>query len=250
MQAEIGWLLRESPPSIDVTARFLEIYSSPPEPAVPVLLVPGIFTGIYPAYLRSIRRALRAREIEIDTAHGKLRDNAARIRDAVAKEPTPVVLLGQSKGPLDIHAALALYPEIAPNVRAFVSLQAPFAGTPLADRRSLLRSLAPEAFFEMSYPERQAFLRAYGAVPKVPTVALATHTARAGLFLEKTRQFIEAPSDGFVPLPDAQIPGALLVVLDGVDHAALALPWLRPFGRYDPGRVAKALIALVTTFRA
>ena len=45
------------------------------------------------------------------------------------------------------------------NVRAFVSVQAPFAGTPLADRRSLLRSLAPEAFFEMSYPERQAFLR-------------------------------------------------------------------------------------------
>ena len=53
-----------------------------------------------------------------------------------------------------------------------------------------------------------------------------------------------------VPLPDAQIPGASLVVLDGVDHAALALPWLRPFRRYDPGRVAKALIALVTTFRA
>ena len=244
MQAEIGWLLRESPPPVDVTARFLEIYSSPPEPAVPVLLVPGIFTGIYPAYLRSIRRALRAREIEIDTAHGKLRDNAARIRDAVKKEPQPVVLLGQSKGPLDIHAAIALYPEIAANVRAFVSVQAPFAGTPLAERRSVLRRLAPEAYFEMSYEQRREFLRAHPGLPLVPTVALATFTARAGFPLEHTRRFIEGPNDGFVPLLDAQIPGAKLVVLDGVDHAALALPWLRPFRRYEPGRVAQALIAI------
>ena len=74
--------------------------------------------------------------------------------------------------------------------------------------------------------------------------ALDTFTARAGFPLEHTRRFIEGPNDGFVPLLDAQIPGARLVVLDGVDHAALALPWLRPFRRYEPGRVAQALIAI------
>ena len=79
----------------------------------------------------------------------------------LVEDAQPVVLLGQSKGPLDIHAALALYPEIAANVRAFVSVQAPFAGTPLAERRSVLRRLAPEAYFEMSYEQRRDFLRAH-----------------------------------------------------------------------------------------
>ena len=219
----------------------------PTSVAAPVLLVPGIFTGIYPAYLRVLRRALGAREVHVDTARGKLRDNAARIRDAVLRSAEPVVLLGQSKGPLDIHAALVLHPEIAPKVRAFVSMQGPFAGTPLATepkRSRFLRRVAPEAFFEMAYEQRKAFLRQHSAVPPVPTVALATFTARAGIFLESTRKFIQGPNDGFVPLPDAQIPGAKLVVLEGIDHASLALRWLRPLGRFEPGRVARALVAL------
>ncbi|MCA1829765.1 MAG: hypothetical protein LC689_22825 [Myxococcales bacterium] len=237
MHAEIGWMLRELPPPVDVTRRFLDIHSKECRaPPVPVRVVPGIFTALYPAYLGRIRRALNAREIKVDTKHGDLRENAARIRDAVLREPVPVVLLGQSKGPLDINAALVLHPEIIPKVRAFVSVQAPFGGTPLARPRSRL--------FEMSYARRQAFLREHGPVPQVPTVALATWTARAGLFLEKTRRFIEAPSDGFVPLADAHIPGAKLVVLEGIDHASLALRWLRPFGEYEPGRVVRALIAL------
>ena len=38
--------------------------------------------------------------------------------------------------------------------------------------------------------------------------------------------------------------GAKLVVLEGIDHASLALRWLRPLGRFEPGRVARALVAL------
>ena len=40
----------------------------------------------------------------------------------------------------------------------------------------------------MAYQQRKAFLRQHSAVPPVPTVALATFTARAGLFLESTRK--------------------------------------------------------------
>lgn len=250
MPSEVGWLAREGPPPVDATARFLELYAAPPAIDAPVLLVPGIFTGLYPAYLRRIGRVLRARTIPIDR-QGTLESNAQAIRDAVLGEPGPVVLLGQSKGPLDIHAALVLHPEIAPRVRAFVSVQAPFAGTPLAtDPKGslLLRRLAPAAFFQMAYEQRRQFLRAHPPLPPVSTVALATSCSRAGLFLENTRRYLAqkygAESDGFVPTVDEQIPGARLVTLRGLDHAALALPWMRPRAPYEAGRVALALVAL------
>ena len=249
MPSEIGWLLREAPPPIDATAEFLDLYPRPPPAAARVLLVPGIFTRVYPAYLRHIRRALGAGLIEVDFA-GTLAENAAVIRDAVLREPAPVVLLGQSKGPLDIHAALSLYPSLVPRVRAVVSLQAPFGGTPLAtDPKGslLLRRLAPRAFFEMAYQQRRAFWRAHPRLP-VPCVALATSCERAGLFLHGAHRYLtaryQAENDGFVPTADESIPGAPLVTLRGLDHAALALPWLRPRAPYEAGRVAKALVAL------
>src|SRR5947207_6155665 len=167
----VGWIARELPAPVDVTPRFLELYERPPRVAVPVLLVAGIFTQYYPGYLRRVRRALRAAELPIDTEQ-TLAANARTIRDRVLLERRPVVLLGQSKGPLDIHAALALHPEIVPRVRAFVSLQAPFAGTPLAsDPKSsrLFRRLAPHAFFEMAYEQRKSFLREHPPAPPVST---------------------------------------------------------------------------------
>ena len=100
----------------------------------------------------------------------------------------------------------------------------------------------------MGYPQRQEFLRGHSPVPPVPTVALAATCQRAGLFLEKTRRYLAerhgTASDGFVPAADAQIPGTRLVRLSGLDHAALALRWLRPLSPWEPGRVAAALVAL------
>jgi triacylglycerol lipase len=256
MPVDVGWLLREAPPPIDANEPFERLYAQRARQEARVLLVGGIFTDFYPGYLRRIRRALGASEIDIDSARGTLRDNAAKIRDAVLREREPVVLLGQSKGPLDIHAALALYPQIAPRVRAFVSLQAPFAGTPLAEdpRHSrVLRRLAPAAFLQMGYEHRKRFLREHSPVSPVPTVALATSTPRAGFMLEKTRRHMAdchgAINDGFVPVADAQIPGARLVRLDGLDHASLALAWLRPRAPYDAARVAQALVALALQSR-
>jgi hypothetical protein len=254
-------MARELPPPVDVTPRFLELYARPPPGVVPVLLVAGIFTQYYPGYLRRVRRALRASELPIDTEQ-TMATTARAIRDRVLRERAPVVLLGQSKGPLDIHAALSLHPEIIPKVRAFVSVQAPFGGTPLASdaeaaplARGLVRGVvggllrgSARAYFEMGYAQRRQFLARHPPLPRVPTIALASVTARAGLFLEKTRQYIAkvygAPNDGFVPLEDAHIPGARVVRLEGMDHASIALRWLRPRAPFEPGRVARALVAL------
>lgn len=250
MPSTPGWLLREGPRPVDVTAQFDELYRRRATTGARVLLVPGIFTDRYPWYLRRVRRALRAEELPIDT-QGTLRENAGAIGDALGREREPVVLMGHSKGPLDIHAALCLFPSIIGKVRAFISLQAPFAGTPLATdakARPLLRRMAPQSFFQMGYDERREFLSAHPGLPPVPTIAVASFTDRARWPLERTRRYIADEygerSDGFVPFADAQIPGARLVVLPGIDHASLALPWMRPFARLDAGRAASALVAL------
>ena len=170
------------------------------------------------------------------------------------------MLVGHSKGPLDAHAALVLYPELRPHVRALVSLQAPFGGTPLAsDEGRLLRRLisgairglfrgAPQGFFDLSYDAREAFLKAHGATCPVPTLSLVTSTARAAWPLEHARRYLERAyrleSDGFVPAGDAAIPGSRVVRLQGVDHAGLALRWL---GRstFEPGPLTQAILALL-----
>src|SRR3954470_19263589 len=97
---------REAPPPVDATERFIELYAARRAVRAPVLLVGGIFTERYPGYLRRIRRAVGAIESPIDT------DQCAphtpvTIGDAVLGAPERVVVVGQSKGPLDIHAALS-----------------------------------------------------------------------------------------------------------------------------------------------
>lgn len=234
--SQVGWMWREAPPPVDATARFLELYAAPGAVRAPVLLVGGIFTERYPGYLTRIRRAIGASEIPIDTEQDVAR-NARTIRDAVLGAPERVVLVGQSRGPLDIHAALSLHPEILPCVRAFVSIQAPFGGTPLASdaeasraARWLVRGVVggifrgtPRAYFDMGYAARRAFLARFPAPVRVPTVALATWTTRPGLFLRSTHRYLSrhgVRTDGFVLLPDAHVPGARLVTLDGLDHAS------------------------------
>ncbi|MFL5422303.1 MAG: hypothetical protein ACJ79Y_16195 [Myxococcales bacterium] len=258
--SDVGWMWREAPPPVDATERFLELYAARRAVRAPVLLVGGIFTERYPGYLRRIRRAVGAIEIPIDTDQD-VTHNAVTIRDAVLGAPERVVLVGQSKGPLDIHAALSLHPEMVPYVRAFVSIQAPFGGTPLASDAEASRAArwlvggivgglfrgTPRAYFDMGYAARRAFLARFPAPVRVPTVALATWTTSAGLFLRSTHRYLNrygVRTDGFVLLPDAHVPGARLVTLDGLDHASLALRWLRPRARFEAGRVAQALVAL------
>lgn len=271
---ESGWLQAAAPPPVDVTPAFLRLYDRARReprffpPALrdcAFLLVPGLFTERYPLYFFQGRRRLQAlgidaREVPMKTEQ-PVAACAAAIREAVLRAaPRRCVLVGHSKGPLDAHAALVLYPELQPQVRALVSLQAPFGGTPLAsDHGPLARRLIsgairglfrgePQAFFDLSYRARQRFLQAHGATCPVPALSLVTTTSRAAWPLEHTRRLLRdrygVESDGFVPAGDAAIPGSALVRLQGVDHAGLALRWL---GRstFEPAPLTQALLALV-----
>jgi len=269
-----GWLLHRAAAPHDVTPLFLELYASARRGQGrlrrlarrdAMVIVPGLFTERYPFYLRRAARRLRELGLEvrwasIDTDMPALR-NAAGVRDAVrdlARAGRRAILVGHSKGPIDAAAALSLYPELVPSVRALVSLQAPYAGTPLAEEAyrspfwraavgavvgGLFRG-SPRAFWELRYDERREFLDAH-PLPPVRALSLVTTTARAGPILERTRRLIAerhgSPSDGFVPPIDAYIPGSRLVHLNGVDHGGLALPFCRSL--FDPGCAVEALAA-------
>lgn len=270
-----GWLLQEAARPIDVTPAFELLYARakrdpnwfPEELRKDLyLIVPGIFTEAYPLYFFQSGRRMKELGIDVRTVPMKtelpVAAGAAAIRDAVLQAaPRRCVLVAHSKGPLDAHAALVLHPEIVPRVRALVSLQAPFGGTPLAsDEGALLRRLVsgtirglfrgvPQSFFDMSYSSREAFLRRHGAACPVPAISLVTTAARASWpILEWTRRYMarryDLESDGFVPAGDAAIPGSRMVRLQGVDHAGLALRWL---GRsaYEPAPMTQALLALL-----
>jgi hypothetical protein len=268
-----GWLARGAAPPIDQTKTFLQLYSEARrgrsrlrEALGPdaIVLVPGLFTERYPFYLARARRRLRQLGIAVRTApidtDQTARRNAETIRRTIretAKDGRRCLLLGHSKGPIDAHAALELDPDLARHVRAFVSLQAPFAGTPLATDAArsarwqkvmsavvggLFRG-SPRAFFELSYEARA---EARPAPLPVDAVCLVTSTSRAGPVLEWTRRYIEsrhgAPSDGFVPPIDAWLPGSRVVHLTAVDHGGLALPFCRSL--FEPEATVEALATL------
>lgn len=274
MNAATGWLVRGAPRPHDVTPSFFALYAEARggrgrlariAGRDAIIVVPGLFTERYPFYLR--RAAARLRSLGLDVSWAPIDTdmtavhNAKAVRDAiraVAREGRRAILIGHSKGPNDVAAALSLHPDLAPSVRALVSLQAPYAGTPLADEAhgsrfwrtavgtvvgGLFRGSA-RAFWELRYDERRQFIDAH-PLPPVRMLSLVTTTARAGPVLERTRRLIAerhgSPSDGFVPPLDAYIPGSRLVHLNGVDHGGLALPLCKSL--FEPGRTVEALVA-------
>lgn len=257
--SEVGWLAAGGE---DATAQFhelLPVVELEHLKAFEVLTVPGIFTAWYPRYFAAIERGLtplRVRRSRVDT-EGTVEDNAGILASEIR---APTIVVAQSKGPLDVHAALWMYPSAARNVRAFVSLQGCFGGTPLASdaRRTRLWRAAvggvtrllggtPRAYWDMTYQRRRALLARIPQHSPVPTVSLVTVCAQAGPLLERTRRYLldvhGVESDGFVPAPDAIIPGSRIVRLSGLDHAALALPWWSGTP-VNPALIVRALVVL------
>jgi hypothetical protein len=235
------------------------------------LMVPGFLGQHIPTYLdENMQRmhdlGLDARMAQVDTGAG-VETNAAELRDEIehmsAEDHRQVVLEGQSKGGVDISAALAEYPELAEHVRAVVSMQAPYGGTPLADGvegNPVTKALAegalgnlfggdPQSLRDLTYQGRQDFVGAHPyPAAEVPTVSLATSTTSQTSILTPTQDYMRnhlgLENDGMVPTADEIIPGSDVVHLDNMDHAGsnLNLP-LR--GKTDsPGDATEALLTL------
>jgi hypothetical protein len=275
-----GWLLAKPPnPSnvTDVTAQFKTLLGArgagpatlPAEAKdFKYLLVGGLFTNDYPGYMDGNLKALKdkglnASKLSIDTS-ASVQTNAKAIHDAIleaTKDGSKIVLIGQSKGGVDITAACALYPDLKDHIRSVIAMQAPYGGTPVASDLANCKQLGPmvkdviggvmrgdvASLTDLSYEARKSFIAAHPYPQDIPTLSLATsRKATDGSLVAATAGYMvnryKLPSDGLVPQVDAEIPGSRVVLLNDMDHAEGVMKG--PTSHYDPGALTLSLVSL------
>ena len=276
---KIGWIQHVKPPTTDKTAEFEALDQSVKagEDVLPkdaknyvYLAVGGLFSGAAPkaTYFQQNLDALKAAGLDVgrvpvDTDMG-VEYNAAIVRKAVldaAKSGKKVVLIGHSMGGLDSAAALSLYPELKDKVRALVTIQSPYGGSPMANDlvgNPVVKTLVGGAIEaiggevacgeDLTYESRQAFLKEHPLPKGIPTVCMASSTINPLSPLYSSEEYLNArygvKSDGLVCPVDAFIPGSETVTLGGLDHLDSTMSGPHWFKPYKPQDLTLSLVAM------
>jgi pimeloyl-ACP methyl ester carboxylesterase len=161
-----------------------------------------------------------------------------------------VILIGYSKGAVDVLEALVKFPELVPRVAALISVAGPIGGSPLADgmapwRRTLVETVASPAcgggrggITSMTREVRRAFMsrvRLPSSVQYFSVVGMVDEpdVSRGLLGQYRDLALVDPRNDGQVVPEDAVVPGSVLLGYTRGDHWALAMPFSRvggPFG--------------------
>ncbi|NBD11683.1 MULTISPECIES: alpha/beta fold hydrolase [Corallococcus] len=276
---KIGWIQKAYPPARDATPEFQKLNQAvragqnvlPPEAKDCVFLaVGGLLSEAAPKelYFDKNLDALKAQGLQVgrvpvDTDMG-VEHNAAIVRQAVleaAKNGKQVVLMGHSKGGLDSAAALAMYPELKDHVRALVTIQSPYGGSPMAQDlldNPLVRygvggaiealGGSIQAGEDLTYDSRKKFLAEHPMPAGIPAVCMASTTANPTSPLFAAEEYMQqrygVKSDGLVLPQDAFIPGSKSVTLQGLDHLDSTGTTLNPFKPYHPEDLTLSLVAM------
>jgi triacylglycerol lipase len=276
---KIGWIQKAYPPAKDSTAEFEKIDQAaragdnvlPPDAKNCVFLaVGGLFSGAAPKELYFDKNldalkdaGMQVGRVPVDTDMG-VEHNAAIVRQAVldaAKDGKQVVLIGHSKGGLDSAAALSMYPELKDKVRALVTIQSPYGGSPMAQDlldNPLVRygvggaveaiGGSVQAGEDLTYNSRMKFLAEHPMPKGIPTVCMASTTSNPTSPLFATEEYMQqrygVKSDGLVLPQDAFIPGSKSVTLHGLDHLDSTGTTLNPFKPYKPEDLTLSLVAM------
>lgn len=242
------WRLEDEPESVHPPSPM-----PPLDPRLRVLIVPGAFAECFPEYGMPFEDAaveLRRRGIRIDFVAVSGRSgadrNAAQIADAVDRLPPEpdekLVLIGHSKGVVDILHFLVDHPRQARRVQAAVSVSGPVAGSPLADSLAgVYRSVFSRIPFadcppgdrkvvdSLTRSEQTAWLASRRLPGHVRYFSLASFARREDvhplmLFSYDALAAAGERNDGYVALADQLIPGGTLLGYINLDHWDIALP--------------------------
>jgi pimeloyl-ACP methyl ester carboxylesterase len=233
-----------------------------------LLVVQGIFGECIAPWIQAYgdaRPALEARGFRTGlirvSGTASSTENARHVRDAVlALDLAPgeqVVLVGYSKGAVDVVEALVRFPALVARVAALVSVAGPIRGSPVADtippwQRTLIETtLSPfcgggrGGITSLTRDVRRPFM-AGAALPAsvryFSLVAMAEErdVSRALIGYYRDLARVDPHNDGQVLPEDAVLPGSVLLGYARADHWAVAQPFSRvggPFG-WLPRRLA------------
>jgi hypothetical protein len=240
------WRLADEPPGL--------VGAPPPSPPARLrfVLVTGAFDDCYGDEGLPFHEAaldLVARGYRLDTARLSGRSSSAANAGALARELQPMlsatearlVLIGYSKGTVDILEAIASHPELAASVAAVVSVAGPVLGTPLAAegapvydalfRRALASRCSPGdggVLDSLRPATREAWLAANPLPNGLRTYSLLAlpEGRRIARALKPSWRLLARSSrynDGQVRLQDGLIPGSTLLGFANADHWGIAL---------------------------
>lgn len=235
-----------------------------PEPALPaeyrIFVVTGAlgdcrYEDLVPFGQEIARLADDGFRIDVITVGGRssAAHNAVQIadalRDAGVRDGERVILLGYSKGAVDILQFLVDEPALAGSVAAVVSIAGPIYGSPLADKGAWwYRHFLRNAFAGKCDPgdggvvdslrpdERSAWMQSHPLPIHVKYFSIAAFTTEAHMSrgLKLTWEMLGGPehrNDGQVVASDAIIPSSVLLGFVNADHWDVALPLERRFPR-------------------
>lgn len=170
--------------------------------------------------------------------------NGQTIVIALRESKKPVLLIGHSKGGIDILQALVSNEDLWPKVKGLVLIQSPLYGSPIADsvcgsnfKRTLvfavLKSMGGDetSLKSLQSGERQKWMNEHKEIleklwTSIPILSIATWKDAKGLkdsWLSLLRNEMVknngVKNDGLVPWMSAVYPGTDYVAIGGLDHA-------------------------------
>ena len=252
-----------------------------------VIFVPGFLSDVDPSQLHipgiALKPAqhfeeqlnlLKASGVDYErlsmTSESSVKANSSIVSAAIKASSRPVILVGHSKGGLDILEALIADRSLLKKVRGFVALQSPFFGSPVADyvvSNNNLNDLAAnlllmmggnkDSMINLTCADRKPYMAANAAAiaditATIPVIAVATWKdsvhGQVDTALEPVRDLLLVQgirSDGVVPVDNALLPGANFIKLSGLDHGVTVSP--SSYINFDRVKFIKAL--LLTLFK-
>jgi len=170
--------------------------------------------------------------------------NAARLRDFIQTSSEEYIIISHSKGSIDALDAFIRYPEIRTRIKYWLSLQAPFWGTPVTeyflDKEYLDAPLqrimeflggSIESIYSVSYFTRSPYMAEHmieiaETISEIPTLSVASTKPEVKWnwdtrFEPYFRDYLwkqGVENDGLIPWQSAVLPGTNYVRIDGLDH--------------------------------
>jgi len=226
----------------------------------------GYMAGIY-GWLAGA--GIAAEIADVDTENSVV-DNAAHLAGIMARVDGPVCFVTHSKGELDLLEYLRTAPPAdRARVRCWIAMQAPFAGSPVADLATevsglpefadvSLRALGErgQSLFDLTTRVRADYLREHHAelaavMAEVNPLCLATYVEDPGDFRQPTSWSYPAmiwmhergvPNDGLVAVRSATEICSRSLTLEGLDHTGIVAPGV--IASIDQQALMKALLTL------